>query len=351
MSGARRAPGDVSQLSLFGGAAQPSLPARAVEPRLDAAWCELGERLPPWIRLGSSSWTFPGWAGLIYDGEPSNEALNQSGLAAYAQHPLLRTVGIDRSYYGPLRDVDLDGYALQLRAAEQRLGDARGRLAPFRAISKVWEEITTAVFPHHPRYGARAGAANPNFLDASCFLSEVLPPYRGSFSEFVGPFVFELTPMPRGALDPRGLARKVDAFLRHLPSGFRWAFELRNAELLTATWFEVLASHGAAHVFNYWTAMPDVRMQLAQPRALATDFVVARLMLPPYARYEDKKDLFAPFNKLVEPQGEMRDDVLALLRRAKQHGAKDAYVLVGNKAEGSSPFTVAALAERIVREL
>lgn len=192
---------------------------------------------------------------------------------------------------------------------------------------------------------------NPNFLDADCFLSEVLPPYRGSFAPFAGPFVFELTPMPRGAMDARELARKVDGFLRHLPSGFRWAFELRDAELLTPTWFEVLAAHGAAHVFNSWTAMPALRVQLAQPRALAADFVVARLMLAPYARYQEKKELFAPFDELKEPQGEMRDDTLALLQRAKQHGVKDAYVLVSNKAEGSSPLTVAALAERIVREL
>ena len=54
--------------------------------------------LPPEIRLGTSSWFFPGWRGLVYDGIHPQASLSRLGLAAYAQIPLLRTVSLDRTF-------------------------------------------------------------------------------------------------------------------------------------------------------------------------------------------------------------------------------------------------------------
>jgi uncharacterized protein YecE (DUF72 family) len=300
----------------------------------------IAEKVPRWIRFGTSSWSFPGWRDIVYRGTPSEESLARAGLGALATHPLFRTVGLDRSYYGPLRAEDLASYAEQLDSAAKRAPD----LPPFRVVSKVWDEITTAVYPTHPRYGARAGTGNPHFLDVDRFLSEVLEPYRVAFGTHAGPFVFELTPMPRGAMDEKTLVTRVEAFLERLPPGWRWAFELRNEELFGARWLDMLRSNGAAHVYTYWTAMPPIRDQLARG-PVGSSFIVARLMLPPYMRYEAKKAEYAPFNRLVAPQPAMRDDVVDLLRAAAAADVDDAFVLVNNKAEGSSPLTVKALAK------
>ena len=61
--------------------------------------------LPSDIRLGTSSWFFPGWRGLVYDGVHPQVALSKQGLAAYAQIPLLRTVSLDRTFYAPITTV------------------------------------------------------------------------------------------------------------------------------------------------------------------------------------------------------------------------------------------------------
>ena len=213
---------------------------------------------------------------------------------------------------------------------------------PFRLVSKVWDEITTAVYPKHPRYGARAGTVNPNFLSAGHFVDNVLRPYRDA--DLLGhPFVFELTPMPKGALDERALVARIDDFLSRIPAA-RYAFELRNAELFGPRWLDMLRAHRAAHVFTYWTAMPPLRTQLAK-HALTAPFTVIRLMLPPYTRYAARKASFAPFDKLVDPQPEMRADVVDILRAAAERGAKAGFVLVNNKAEGSAPLTVKELAK------
>jgi uncharacterized protein YecE (DUF72 family) len=334
------------QLPLFGH--DVASPARATEihPHVTDDDRAVGARVPSWIRFGTSSWSYPGWTGIVWKERHDAETLGRHGLRAYAQHPLLRTVGIDRSYYGPLRAEDVAAYVTQLEDAAALTPS----LAPLRIVSKTWEEITTAVFPKHPRYGARAGERNPMFLDAGRFLSEVLEPYRPHARHF-GPFVFELTPMPSGAFDERTLTNKLEAFLGALPTGFQWAFELRNEELMTARWLAVLRAHGAAHVFNYWTAMPSLRAQLARHGRIASRFVVARLMLPPFTRYEDKRAELAPFDRLVTPQPDMRDDVMALLRDARDAGCEEAFIIAGNKSEGSAPLTVKALAERAAREL
>ena len=329
----------VGQLGLFEGGEAPL----EVEPAVADEDLRIAERLPAVVRFGTSSWSFPGWAGTVWRGAPTGATLARAGLAAYARHPLFRTVGLDRGYYAPLRDAELASYAAQLAGAPG-----------FQVVSKVWDELTTAVFPRHPRYGARAGSPNPSFLDAERFLSEVLAPHARSLPDHTGPFVFELTPMPRGALDEVTLAAKVETFLERLPpsgsSGFRWAFELRNPELFGRRWLDVLRAHDASHVFNYWTAMPSLRAQLAAGRH-AAGVLVARLMLPPMTRYADKRAAYAPFDRIVEAQPEMREDLVRLVVAAVEAGAEAVFVVVNNKAEGSAPLTIRALADAVGRAL
>jgi uncharacterized protein YecE (DUF72 family) len=301
---------------------------------------ELAARLPKWIRLGTSSWTFPGWAGVLYAGTPSLRDLVEGGLAAYAEHPLLRTVGIDRSHYAPLTEAELRTYARDLAGKD------------VVCVSKVWEEIATYIFPGHERYGKNAGKRNPTFLNPRKFSDEILAPYMQVFASCMGPFVVEVAPIPRELLpSPHAFVAAVDAFLSAIPKGVRVAFELRNRELFSADYFRVLRAHGAGHVFNMWTATPSIAEQLHMKGSLTADFVVCRLMLPLYSRYEDLKRAYAPFNRIVVPQPEMRKDTVALILAAKSIGAKDVFVLANNKAEGSSPLTVLALAEMIARAL
>jgi uncharacterized protein YecE (DUF72 family) len=296
--------------------------------------------LPSWVRLGTSTWTFPGWAGIVYGGKPSAAALARGGLRAYAKHPLLRTVGIDRSYYGPLTRADLEGYAAQLPAG-------------FRAVSKVWEEITTFAFPAHPRFGARAGQQNPRYLDPDVTREEVLQPFADAFAAHAGPFVFELAPSIHRP-EPLPFARAIDRLLgmirRDFPA-FQIAFEIRNRELLTPRYLSTLRAHGAAHVLSFWSQMPTLREQLALPGVLDAPFVVSRLMLPPGMRYEDQRAACAPFDRIVRAQPAMREDVVTLARECAALGPKDLWVLVNNKAEGSAPLTVFALAGAIAAAL
>ena len=85
------------QLDLFA-EATPSEAAHPVGPAPVAdATLETARHLPAGIYLGTSSWHFPGWARLVYDRLADERVLAREGLVAYAQHPLLRCAGIDRT--------------------------------------------------------------------------------------------------------------------------------------------------------------------------------------------------------------------------------------------------------------
>ncbi|MBU6438037.1 MAG: DUF72 domain-containing protein, partial [Betaproteobacteria bacterium] len=95
--------------------ALPRGEADAIAPaRLDARVTKLQSSLPPLLRLGTSSWYFPGWRGLVWGERYTQSALSRHGLTAYSKHPLLRTVSIDRAYYRPLAAIDYARYAAQV---------------------------------------------------------------------------------------------------------------------------------------------------------------------------------------------------------------------------------------------
>jgi len=97
--------------------------------------------------------------------------------------------------------------------------------------------------------------------------------------------------------------------------------------------------------------MPTLGRQLALPGVLSAPFVVCRLSIPPGQRYEERKEAFAPFDRIVQPDEGVRADVAALARACLEQGKKPLYLTVNNKVEGSSPLTLRALAERMVQAL
>lgn len=291
------------------------------------------QRLPPKLRLGTSSWTFPGWAGLVYHRRyPSQRAFVRESLAEYAKHPLMRTVGIDRGYYAPVPEDDLALYASQLPPG-------------FRAAIKVWQRVTMPGYPRHPRYGADAGKQNPDFLNPEIFASAVNEPVRAAFGQHMGPWIVEVAPSPH-PIDPSWFCERLDAFLHQAPRDFPFAVELRDRKLLSTEYARILRRHGASHVFNYWSRMPPLAAQMKIEGLLGGPLLVVRLLLPPGARYAELKKTYAPFDRIVAPQTGMRQDVVRLVRAALDRDV-EAYVLVNNKAEGSSPWTVRALAEQL----
>src|SRR5512134_3598884 len=187
--------------------------------------------IPPLVHLGTSSWNYPGWQGLVYHQKYPKSGASGKMLAEYARWPLFSTVGIDSSFYNPPSEKVLQEYAAALPAG-------------FKCVSKVWDRIT--VHTHSKlREKAKAGEANPDFLNPELFTEAMLSPYLRHFADHTGPFVFEFQAMTRGAkLAPLAFADTLDRFFGALPREAPYAVEVRNPEFLTPAYFAVLREHG-----------------------------------------------------------------------------------------------------------
>jgi uncharacterized protein YecE (DUF72 family) len=274
------------------------------------------------------SWTFPGWDGLVYAPGTPAKRLPFEGLTAYAQHPLLRAVEIDRSYYEPLPASIFEDYA-------SRVPD------DFRFLVKAHQDCTVVRYPTHDRYGGKRGLLNPRFLDPAYATDAVVAPLVG-LGPKLGALVFQFPPQDVGP--PRDFSDRLHAFLSQLPKGVPYAVELRNVELLTAEYGAALADVGVYHCHNAWSAMPSPAQQARQLPAATRRKLIVRWLLRAGDSYGDAKDRYAPFDRLCAEDLETRTEIADLLARADQYDVP-AFVAINNKAEGCAPESVFRLAE------
>lgn len=331
------------QLSLFEEPAEvsrdlPAGPPRRASPgAVEAAdhVRDLADRMPSGVFLGTSSWSFPGWAGIVYDREWSKARLARQGLAAYARHPLLRSVGIDRTYYAPIGAKDFAAYAAAVPS-------------DFRFLVKAHEECTVARFPNHDRYGVNRGAKNGRFLDPDYAVDVVVGPAVEGLGDRAGVLLFQFPPQSYTWLGGvERFAEKLHAFLTLLPTDVLYAIELRNAELLTIEYRDALRDAGACHCFNVHPSTPD---PVSQRRLLEWDggpATVVRWMLGSGFAYEAARERYQPFNRIVDEDTGSRENIAELCVNAVARQRR-AFVIINNKAEGSAPLSAVRLAERIV---
>ena len=291
----------------------------------------LAAAVPESIKFGTSSWSADGWAGDVYHRTYRGAQL-AARLEEYVRYPLFRMVGVNTAFYESPSEAILDAYA---------------RVLPhgYACNAKVWDRITARRFIRDRRWGSNAGQLNPDFLNARLFIDKVLKPYTRVFRRQAISFVFQFQAM-RGPdlIGAAEWAERLDQFFAQLPGDFRYAVELRNAELLTASHGEVLRRHGVAHVFNSWTEMPPIGTQLELPWTLSAGFTVARALMKPGRKYAEAVQLFEPYDRVREPQPELRRDLLRLMREAHVRGI-EALIHVNNRAEGNAPGSMRALAE------
>ena len=325
--------------------------AAAVAPAwLDESLFRLGRQLPPSVYLGTSSWSFPGWQDIVYSRQHTEAQLARKGLAAYAQHPVLRAVGIDRGFYQPLSAAEYARYAGQVPEG-------------FRFLVKAPALVSDAVLRRER--GAPADP-NPHFLDPAVASEQFVVPALEGLGARAGPLVFQLPPLPRewtqgeAAADTIG---RIGAMLAKLPARVHdlapiYAVEPRNAELLTPRFVRMLREHGARLCIAIHARMPPAARQSAALRAMdAADDegddwrmkgpLVVRWSLAPGFRYEDAKSRYAPFDRLIDPDIATRGTLAHLIHVALKSG-QPSFVIVNNKAEGSAPLTAIELARAVV---
>lgn len=317
------------QLGLFDGTQEPGL-APVGPARVPKELAASATRLPHTLRLGTSSWSFPGWAGIVYDRPASETMLARHGLEAYARHPLLRTVGVDRTFYRPI-------------PAEEFSAMAEAVPDDFRFVVKADRLLTS---PIDPGEGALRGP-NPAFLDPSRAIDEVIGPMVEGLGQKAGPLLFQFPPTAPNLVGGVGpFVERLHRFLDALPPGCQYAVELRTPAFLTDAYASVLDSTGTAHCFTVHPAMASLEEQLRVVRHYEQPLLLVRWMLHAGLKYEVAKDRYEPFDRIVDEDPDSLGRITVTVLDALI-AERTAFVVVNNKAEGSAPLSVFRLAARI----
>jgi uncharacterized protein YecE (DUF72 family) len=298
----------------------------------------LAAQLPPQVHLGTSTWSFPGWNGIVYGDEYSNSKLSRDGLNAYGAHPLLKTVSIDRSFYQALTVTEYLRYAQQVPEH-------------FRFIVKAPMTITDATVR------AERGepvSLNPCFLNAQMAIDDFVTPCLEGLGEKAGALVFQLSPLPdRMLAQPAAFIERLGDFLMalpKLPQGTCYAIEIRDASLLTPRFIRTLKAAGVRYCVGIHARMPDPLRQAAALALLDGEPagpLIVRWSLHGGFKYEQAKAKYEPCDRLVDQDPATRASLAELAARYALAG-QPVMIAVNNKAEGSAPLSCVELAREIV---
>ncbi|TQN06952.1 uncharacterized protein YecE (DUF72 family) [Acidovorax temperans] len=306
----------------------------------DDALHALAQALPPQLRMGTSSWTYPAWNGLVWDAVYEAPQLSKQGLAAYAAHPLLRTVSLDRNFYRPLTVSQYQRYAEQVPE-------------DFRFVVKAPSLVTDALVRTED---GRGREPNPAFLNPELALREFVEPALEGLGSKVGALVFQISPLPMALLDRmpqvleqlRTLLQALPPVASRAPDGVI-AVEVRDPEWLTPEFAAVLRNAGATYCLGLHPKLPPLADQLPLLRALWPTPLVCRWNLNevhgPYG-YEDAEKRYAPYDRLHDLDPATHEALAKVIVGITGRG-QNAYVTISNHAEGCAPLTVQRLAQHV----
>lgn len=281
--------------------------------------------------MGSSSWYFPGWESIVWGEKVTDKRVRAMGLSAYGQHPLLRTVGVDRSYHGPVRADVWKSYAAQVPE------DFRFWAKAPRYVLTPWQ---------------KGGGENPRFLELEFLPNTLIRWLKEGAGDKAEGLIVQFTPQESGYLfnNWERLAPRLREFLSVASAELELALELRHKAAAEPRVHELLAEANAVPCIHVHPSSPSIREQQSVARAFDFPRFVCRWNLQPPMRYEDARSRHRPFDRLVDPDPERRSEIAACCAEALEAGG-EATVIINNKAEGSAPLSVFALAEEIAPRL
>jgi len=296
------------------------------------------KQLEPFLKLGTSSWKYDSWQGLLYP--PGVKDTPGSYLAEYAKH--LNTVEVDQWFWSLFpRGAKLPDPSTVKAYAEAVPDD-------FLFAIKAPNAVTlTHFYSRQPkRYADHANKPNPNFLSLDLLerFLDTLSPMTGK----LGPIMFQFEYLNRTKMPSlRAFLDKLNEFFAHAPKGYQYAIETRNPNYLRPEFFAFLKEHGLGYVFTEGYYMPHIGEVFAQHDAFTADFSVIRLHGGDREGIEERTG--EVWNQVVEPKDHGLDAAASIIRAGTSRGLIMA-VYANNHYEGSAPLTLERLLGKLREE-
>ena len=287
-----------------------------------------GDGMPPNFHIGTCSWKFDAWRGLIYSGARSGY------LAEYAER--YDCVEVDQwfwSLFGPDKVALPQAKVVASYAASMPDGFRFGVKLP-NALTLTHLSRDRKTDPLVP---------NPHFLSPDLLrrFMECLEPMQAK----LGPLMLQFGYLNQDMIPSKNaFLAKLSAFASALPAGFAWGVECRNPGWLDDGYFAFLKGRGLAHVFEQGYYMPPVADVYARHADSLADVRVVRMHGPDWEGMEKRQG--KDWSKITEPRDADLDAISGVLKDMLARG-RQVWTFTNNHFEGCAPQTVERLKKRM----
>jgi uncharacterized protein YecE (DUF72 family) len=283
------------------------------------------------LRIGTSSWNFDSWEGLVY-----SRASDRSYLEQYAQ--VYNTAEIDRWFWS-LFDSP------KPRLPDPGTAEEYARSVPegFLFTVKVPNSITLT--HHYQRDKSKPLRPNPHFLSPELFAAFMESIDR--LKDHVGALIFQFEYLNKQKMSSqREFESRVESFFRAVHSPYPCTVETRNPQYLNDAYFQFLRRNALFPCFLQGYYMPDLRtiLPVREQSFIPGDLAIIRLHGPDRQGMERKTG--RRWDRIVNPKDDEIGDILETIARLLRRRV-DVYLNVNNHYEGSAPLTIDKIRERL----
>ncbi len=288
-----------------------------------------------YLRVGTCSWKFPSWKGLLYDLEKNYRP--QDYLRDYAQS--LESVEVDQWFWSL--------FPGGIRLPEPKTVKQYAASVPehFVFTVKAPNALTLTHFYSRqpPAYASFAGTPNPHFLDNAllCDFLERLAP----LGRKLGPIMFQFEYLNRAKMASKeAFFERFNRFISDAPKGYQYAVETRNPNYLSPALFDFLKDCGCGFVYLEGYYMPPIGTVFEKFQPRTADYSIIRLHGGD--RLEIEKTAGEVWNRLVSPKPEAIEAAARIVRTNARNRILT-YVNVNNHLEGSAPLSIQRFLEAL----
>jgi uncharacterized protein YecE (DUF72 family) len=281
------------------------------------------------LYLGTCSWKYPSWDGLVYSSrEPENY------LSEYSKK--YKSVEIDQWFWS----LGKSGASLPRRETVIEYDSSTPH--DFKFAVKCPNAITLTHF--YAKKGEPL-QSNPRFLDIEFFLK-----FIGTLDPLIpkiGLFIFQFEYLNKEKILNRGeFIEKLESFIKELPIGLLYAIEIRNPRWIDREWFDFLNRNNIAPILlqGYW--MDDIAITLDKYKENLGNTICLRLHGEDREGMEERSG--EDWSKIIRSKSNELSRIIPALLPLLEPGKKT-FIYVNNHYEGSAPKTIEKI-ENLLRE-
>lgn len=294
-------------------------------------YLQLQEQYRPYLRIGTCSWKYDSWKGLVYD--PDRKYGSRDYLPDYAK--FFNTVEIDQWFWS------LFPQGAKLPDSETVRIYADSVPDDFMFTVKVPNSITLTHYyaKQPPALKKYANRPNPHFLDIELLnrFLDTLEPMRKK----LGPIMFQFEYLNKKKMPSKAVfLERLDEFFDKAPKGYDYAIETRNPNYLAEDFFDFLSKRDLGFVLLEGYYMPHIENIVAEHDIRTAKFSIVRLHGPDRQEIEERTSGF--WNDIVEPKDEGLRETASIIRQNTERKIMT-YVNVNNHYEGCAPLTIQRL--------